>query len=983
MRPQQATTFHGQPHRMDRLRSIRRAGWLGLGLAALTFAVALLGWPTGWWEAAANNWRWYPMSGWVTLLGLLSCGATMVLLLGRKGVAAGLFVASCLVGIGYFFVFWLVHTDQTGDQTTLANGIQLDPWGDHPAPWILVLIITMAGGGLLAALGRLERVFSSAITAAFTAALLYLLGCAYGIGYPLVPNAGAVVSIAPGLATLGLSVAIASARPHARPISWLATREGVVGLAVLVANLLLAPALLLLNEGILSRLGIEHAQDFAVIIVIIVIVGQVMVGIEYLADRGRWSRLLTIAADGVLIVRPDGVITDANAEAADILGVARETIPGTVLEQWLPEHLRERHVHLRQSMVADPRPLDTTGGRIFARRGDGEEVPVDVSVRPIRSGEELFFVVSVRDAMMADQLQAENAETRALLAEATELSVIGQVLVDAEGRVMQATAALAEMLQVSSPEDLVGRQGASLIAAADLPTAARALLPIIDGTTDTGECEVRLLAADGAVVWGHIVARSLPESSRRRVVSAQVLDITARREAEERAAAALADLQFRTTHDMLTGLPNRSALMSHLADLGARREQLAAPFAVLYCDIDNFKYVNDEFSHSAGDELLVAIANRLSARLDDGDLLARVSGDEFVLVLAEVASANTAAAAGQGLLDAIREYPFNVGLGTVHSSLSIGISLSRHDADIDTLLREADLALFAAKAHGRAQVRIFDTVMRDRADLRRRISESLSEALEQDRIHAWLQPIVRMSDRSIVGYEALARWDSDPKSIPTQDWIELADEVGLLAPVGERLLTEVIEALTQMEPELWVAVNMAGSQMTPAVVASLLRRLDAANVDPSRLVVEVMERSLVHSPDSAVIGLQDLADAGVRVFFDDFGTGQSSMTRLGELPIAGLKLHRSFTESLTEQSGPGWRLARALAEMADSLGLETIAGGVETELQEHRLLAAGWQFGQGWLFGPAQPPQSGRPPGSEAEANVRTDPGTAAAPRLG
>ena len=498
-----------------------------------------------------------------------------------------------------------------------------------------------------------------------------------------------------------------------------------------------------------------------------------------------------------------------------------------------------------------------------------------------------------------------------------------------------------------------------MIASADLPAAAEALMPILEGAAETGECEVRLLTADGTVVWGHIVARSLHESPQRRVISAQVLDITARREAEERAAAALADLEFRSTHDLLTGLPTRGALTSHLTQLATLRDPLLAPFAVLYIDIDNFKFVNDEFSHAAGDALLIAIADRLSARLDDGDLLARVSGDEFVMVLSEVGSAQTAAAAGQGLLDAIREYPFDLGLGTVHCSLSIGVSVWRPDLDVDTVLREADLALFAAKAHGRAQVRIFDSAMRERADLRRQVSESLSEALEHDKIHAWLQPIVRMSDRTVVGYEALARWDSDNAAIPTQDWIDLADEVGLLAPVGERLLTEVIEALTKMEPELWVAVNMAGSQLTPAVVAALLRRLDEAGVDPARLVVEVMERSLLRSPDSAVVGLRDLADAGVRVFFDDFGTGQSSMTRLGELPIAGLKLHRSFTESLTEQSGPGWRLARALADLADSLGLETIAGGVETELQEHRLIAAGWRYGQGWLFGPAVPPQSG------------------------
>ncbi|MDQ1307625.1 MAG: hypothetical protein QG671_3458, partial [Actinomycetota bacterium] len=782
---QPPTSLRGTPLRFDRARAIRRAGWIGVSLAAATFGIALLAWPLGWWESAARAWRWYPMSGWVGLLGLLTCLAATILLLDRRRLAAGLFVASCTVGIGYFLIFWLLHSDLQSDDTTLANGIQLDPWGDHPAPWILVLIITVAGGGLLAALGRLERVFSSAITAVFTASLLYLLGSAYGVGYPLVPNPASVVSIAPGLATLGLSVAVATARPHARPISWLATKEGVVGLAVLIANLVLAPALLRLATGILTMAGIDHAADFAAIVVIIIIVGQVMIGIEYLADRGRWSRLLAIAADGVLIVRTDGVITDANAEVAGILGVEPEAIPGTVLEQWLPEGFRARHAQLRQTMVADPRPLDTTGGRLLARRGDGQEVPVDVSVRPVRSGEELYFVVAVRDAMLADQLQAENAETRALLAEATEESVIGQVLVNAEGRVIQATPALAAMLGVSSPAELIGRPGASLIAAADLPEAAQALLPILEGDTDTGECEVRLLTADGVVVWGHIVARSLHVSSRSRVISAQVLDITARREAEERAAEALADLEFRTTHDILTGLPNRGALTSHLHELAATRSPLSAPFAVLYCDIDNFKFVNDEFSHAAGDELLVAIAERLNARLDDGDLLARVSGDEFVLVLAEVGSAQTAAAAGQGLLDAIREYPFHVGLGTVHSSLSIGISVSRPNADIDTLLREADLALFAAKAHGRAQVRIFDSAMRERADLRRQVSESLSAALEHDKIHAWLQPIVRMSDRTVVGYEALARWDSDEAAIPTQDWIDLADEVGLLAPVGE------------------------------------------------------------------------------------------------------------------------------------------------------------------------------------------------------
>lgn len=384
-----------------------------------------------------------------------------------------------------------------------------------------------------------------------------------------------------------------------------------------------------------------------------------------------------------------------------------------------------------------------------------------------------------------------------------------------------------------------------MIDSRDLAVARSQLRPMLRNETQSGECELRLQRPDNTEVWARVIARILPPTDDVRVISAQVIDVSERRAAEQVAESALGDLEFRSMHDSLTGLPNRSLLLDMLSRRLARSWGTAATTSVLYCDIDNFKFVNDEFSHAAGDELLVEIADRLRSQLHPDDVLARISGDEFVVMLSN-ADGETALGFGHRLLAAVADRPFSIDLGSVHSTLSIGVAVAESDAT--SLIREADLALNAAKEEGRSRVRLFDASLRGRADERLLLAQSLGLALANDQIRPWLQPIVRMRDREVVGYEALARWDTgDELEIPVSEWIEVADEVGLLAPLGERMLMSVLRYLKRLPPHLWIAVNLAGSQLNPTVVHGLLKLLAESGVDARRLVVEVREKS----PDPA------------------------------------------------------------------------------------------------------------------------------------
>ena len=939
----------------DRLPG-RLIGWLSVGVATTAFGFSLLAWPLHWWDPLVSRWNWYPTPAPVGLVGLALCLAAALGLATWRDQARVVFSLATLTTLGGYVYYLLSPAEEHfGPAEAVAGGQHPDPW-EHPAPSVVIILALAGFAGILGCGRRFQRTFSALTSTLIAVGLVTAVATLYGASFLTLPD-GPRLSGIPGIAAFGLGLAIACLRPRIDPIRWIMRlRRGEwLALAVGLLDVLLIPLLYRLLTRGFAGFGVDRAEGFALTVIILILVAQAVIAIEVLVRRDRWGRVADLAIDGMAIVDSAGVVVEANERAGQLLGADRSELLGSRVERWVPPSRRSRHADLRESYSSDTDSDAIEMRYVDAVRLDGTEVPLLITVQPTFIGEESLYVVTLRDVSREQRLDRENRQVRALLAEATDSSLIGQLLVDVKGRVMRANTSFAHLVGSEDSADLVGRSAAELIEPADLAVARDELRPLLRGEQSSGECEVRLRRPDGTETWARVIAKSLPPVDEVRVISAQVIDVTERRTAERLAESALGDLEYRSTHDALTGLPNRSLLLDILARKLARQWGSAQRVSVLYCDIDNFKFVNDEFSHAAGDELLVAMADRLRSQMHDGDALARISGDEFVVVLGD-AEAEDAADLGGRILEAVARKPFNLSLGRVHSSLSIGVATSNAESDASSLIREADLALKAAKEEGRSRVRLFDSSLQERADERLLLAQSLGLALANDKIRPWLQPIVRMRDRRVVGFEALARWDSgDELEVPVSEWIEVADEVGLLAPLGERMLVAVLRYLRELPEPIWIAVNLAGSQLNPSVVQSLLSLLDDSGVDPTRLVVEVREKSLTRSPDSALEGIVDLTEAGIRVFFDDFGSGPSSLTTLGRLPVAGIKLDKSFTDTIDDASGPEWRLAKALSELAMSLGLETIATGIEDEVQEAELIAAGWDYGQGWLYGRAAP----------------------------
>lgn len=940
----------GQPE------SPRTLGWIGLAVAAVTSGLTLLAWPLHWWDPLVRRWDWYPTSVPIGVLGLLLCLGSALALMSRPRRARLVFaVTTALTVLSYIYYLVTRAGAHAGPSPAVASGGHPDPW-EHPAPGVIVMLALAGVAGIFACGRGYERAFAVLTTTFLSVSAFLTVGALYGVGLATLSDSPRL-SLAPGLTGVGLGLAIASARPRLNPIRGLRTisRRGLIALVVIVANILLVPLAYRALTSTFSKTGVDRPSAFALTVIVVVLIAEAVVIAEQVLGHNKWAKMTELAVDGTAIVSSEGIIIEANTRAQQILRASHDQLVGSSVEQWMPEHFRARHIGLRQAYATDPQALTIDMRPVTGLRSDGVEVPLLLTVQPTSVGEESLFVVTLRDASREERLDRENRQIRAMLADATDKSVIGQLLVDVAGRVIRANTSFAQLAGADKPQDLVGRSAASLIDSRDLAVARSQLRPMLRNETQSGECELRLQRPDNTEVWARVIARILPPTDDVRVISAQVIDVSERRAAEQVAESALGDLEFRSMHDSLTGLPNRSLLLDMLSRRLARSWGTAATTSVLYCDIDNFKFVNDEFSHAAGDELLVEIADRLRSQLHPDDVLARISGDEFVVMLSN-ADGETALGFGHRLLAAVADRPFSIDLGSVHSTLSIGVAVSGAESDATSLIREADLALNAAKEEGRSRVRLFDASLRGRADERLLLAQSLGLALANDQIRPWLQPIVRMRDREVVGYEALARWDTgDELEIPVSEWIEVADEVGLLAPLGERMLMSVLRYLKRLPPHLWIAVNLAGSQLNPTVVHGLLKLLAESGVDARRLVVEVREKSLTRSPDSVLEGIADLTEAGIRVFFDDFGSGPSSLTTLGRVPVAGIKLDKSFTDTIDDAGGPEWRLARALSEMAISLGLETIAAGIEDTEQETELIAAGWDYGQGWLYGHAAP----------------------------
>jgi diguanylate cyclase (GGDEF)-like protein len=391
----------------------------------------------------------------------------------------------------------------------------------------------------------------------------------------------------------------------------------------------------------------------------------------------------------------------------------------------------------------------------------------------------------------------------------------------------------------------------------------------------------------------------------------------------------------------------------------ARTRRHDTRVAVLLLDLDEFKVVNDGLGHLAGDELLVAVARRLAGCVRPEDTVARFGGDEFVIV-SEVASAEAATQVGARLLNALQA-PFSVQGVDIFVTTSIGLVVAEADAESDTLLRDADAAMYRAKERGRSRMVMFDDELRDRAASKLQSTTALRRALERGELRVFYQPIVAIDDRRPLAVEALLRWQHPERGLVSPaEFIPLAEETGMIVPIGRWVLEEALrqracwEAELPDQPALRLSVNLSARQLSePKLVDDIATALSIHGTDPSSLILEVTESVVMGGLDS-LSTLNAIHDLGIALHVDDFGTGYSSLAYLKTLPVDALKIDRAFVDGLGTDADDE-AIVTAVIALARALSLDLVAEGVETEDQLRVLDELHCDQAQGYLFARPMP----------------------------
>jgi diguanylate cyclase (GGDEF)-like protein/PAS domain S-box-containing protein len=414
-------------------------------------------------------------------------------------------------------------------------------------------------------------------------------------------------------------------------------------------------------------------------------------------------------------------------------------------------------------------------------------------------------------------------------------------------------------------------------------------------------------------------------------------------------------LAYLAQFDPLTGLPNRALLADRFAQMIVQARRHERPLGVLFIDLDEFKLVNDTLGHAGGDELLKEVAVRLQSAVRNGDTVARISGDEFAVVLADMARTEDAALVAQKILERLGA-PVDVLGHEVFVTASVGIAAFPGDgSDAETLIGAADAAMYRAKQSGRNAYQFFTAEINQRSRARAQLGAELRRALEREEFALVYQPKFRLADRGAGGAEALLRWRHPERGVVSPaEFIPVLEETGLIVPVGEWVLRRACEDLKGWRAAGLdagpVAVNLSARQFRlPDLDVRLKAVVAETGVDPALIELEITESQLMQDPDHAIRVMRSLREAGMRIAIDDFGTGYSSLAYLTRFPVGSLKIDRSFVASINDDASAG-AIVRTIIEMAHTLGFTVVAEGIETEAQADYLRRHRCEQGQGYLF---------------------------------
>ena len=663
----------------------------------------------------------------------------------------------------------------------------------------------------------------------------------------------------------------------------------------------------------------------------------------------RFRMIFDAAPDAVFLLDAEGRIAMANSTAETMLGYRHEEMIGQPMEILVAENMRAIYAEQRGRCAAHPAPASTAvQADMVARRKDGEDVPVSVSLSQIELDDQCETIAVVRDTTttreMERLLRRHSQEFQALVDNAPDVIV----RFDRDLRYLYANPANEQAIGVENGECL-GRTWDEL----GLPAEAAAVWQqgvrevFQRGEATTVECGIEM----PRMGLRHFHVRMVPERDmENRVASVLMIarDISERKRHEDQ-------LFHQARHDALTELPNRALILDRLRQAISHAQRGQRLLAVAYLDLDDFKKINDTLGHDAGDALLRQVAMRISGVLRQGDTVGRQSGDEFILLLPDVAHIEDAATVAEKILDTLA-WPFSLNGREVYVTGSLGLSVCPSDGeDAESLLRNADIAMYRAKEDGRNSFRFYVPEMDARMRARVETEHDLRLAIKRGELVLHYQPRVSLISGEMLGFEALVRWNHPREGLIGPDrFIVVAEDTGLIMPLGDWVLQQACRQTRQWQDRgfagMRMSVNLSARQFRdPGLVERVEQVLAESGLDPACLELEITESTVMHDSEAAIGTLRALKRLGVALSVDDFGTGYSSLSYLKLFPIDVLKIDRSFVRDVTADPDDA-AIVRAIVTLAHSLGLTVVAEGVEETAQAAFLRHVKCDELQGYYF---------------------------------
>jgi diguanylate cyclase (GGDEF)-like protein/PAS domain S-box-containing protein len=544
------------------------------------------------------------------------------------------------------------------------------------------------------------------------------------------------------------------------------------------------------------------------------------------------------------------------------------------------------------------------------------------------------------------ELEASERRFRALIENSTDMIT----MIDPTGRVLYDSPSSARLLGWRA-EERVGSNGFDVVHPDDLERVSEVLGRVASEPGATQELEMRLQRRDGTYRWVEVCGTNLLHEPAVGAIVANFRDITERKALEE-------ELAHQAFHDSLSGLANRALLLDRIDHaLQTTRGRSRDRLALIYLDLDDFKTVNDGLGHEAGDLILKVTAGRIAQAIRPGDTASRLGGDEFAVLLEQVPDPSVAYEVGARILEAVCT-PIEVHGTLVAVNASLGIVVSDGKEDGPALLRNADLAMYRAKGEGKGRYEIYEAGMHAAVLERMGLKADLREAVDRGDFEAFFQPIVELATNNVVGVEALARWNHPTRGlVPPIEFIPLAEETGVIIPIGAAILRQACEAAQRWRTELGarapqsVSVNLSPRQLQDrGLVDEVSAALAQTGLPAGCLILEITETVLLEETEPVDATLRALKALGVRIALDDFGTGYSSLSYLDRFPVDVVKIDKSFIDSLAAGGAPPSPLVSAIVNLGGVLGLGVTAEGVEDAGQLARLRDLGCQSAQGYFF---------------------------------